>query len=87
MALKRLTSGVRKTERYILDAVSGLFLTILLGLAGYWIYEVDQLYNNAEKVADAKLAAVQAAKIAAIFQAAVLTFFLAILSLRFSRRI
>ena len=87
MAVKRLTSRLITTERYILDAVSGLFLTILLGLAGYWIYEVDQLYNNDDKVDTAPKAAVQAAKIAAIFQAAVLTFFLAILSLRFSRRI
>ena len=85
MALKRLTSGVRKTERYILDAVSGLFLTILLGLAGYWIYEVDKIYNEA--YSQPEDATIQAAKVAAIFQAAVLTFFLAILSLRFSRRI
>jgi len=89
MAIKKIVGPVRFAETSILDVVGGLFLTILLGLVGYWIYEVDRVYkftHDATSDSTPEIVKYQA-RSTAIFQAAILVFLLAALSLRGSRRI
>lgn len=87
MALKKLMGPVGFAERYVLDIVGGLFLTILLGLVGYWIYEVDRVYKFSHTADNSAEIIKYTARSTAIFQAAIIVFLLAALSLRGSRRI
>ena len=87
MALKRLSSNAFKIETGVLDGLAGLFILIFIGVTAYWVYEVYELYETPIAVDNTDLIAHNTAHAMAAFQAAVLSFFMALLALRLGKRV